>query len=253
VDEVLSGGLAWLAVALTAWLAVSSGLVALAALPGALGELFTGLARALTPHLLRRALSLGLGATVGVVALPAPAATATATAAGGDPSPYSATSRESPALTTRALGAQAVEPAPAPGFVPYTPGEAADAGPVLDSPAPSQARTAGTAAGTPTGDGDLPTPGWVPDRPTRTLAPDAAQLLRPALRLSSTTMETITVRRGDTLWSIAARHLGPTATEAEIAAEWPRWYAANRGAIGDEPDVISPGQQLVAPVAEPAR
>jgi nucleoid-associated protein YgaU len=78
-------------------------------------------------------------------------------------------------------------------------------------------------------------------------------LLAPALRPTSTTSDTITVRRGDTLWSIAAAHLGPDATDAEIAAEWPRWYRANRAVIGDDPDVIEAGQQLQAPLPEVLR
>jgi LysM domain len=57
----------------------------------------------------------------------------------------------------------------------------------------------------------------------------------------------VVVHRGDTLWAIAARHLGPAATDAQVAAEWPRWHAANRSTIGAEPDLILPGQQLVAP------
>ncbi len=57
----------------------------------------------------------------------------------------------------------------------------------------------------------------------------------------------VTVRRGDSLWSLAAARLGPRATNARIAAEWPRWYAANRPVIGPDPAVILPGQQLRPP------
>jgi hypothetical protein len=55
------------------------------------------------------------------------------------------------------------------------------------------------------------------------------------------------VRRGDTLWDIAARHLGAHATNADIARAWPRWYAANRAAIGANPQLIHPGLVLRAP------
>ena len=55
------------------------------------------------------------------------------------------------------------------------------------------------------------------------------------------------MRRGDSLWAIAARHLGPGATDAEVAEEWPRWYAANRAVIGPDPDLVLPGQVLRAP------
>ncbi|MBQ1092013.1 transglycosylase family protein [Streptomyces sp. B93] len=43
-----------------------------------------------------------------------------------------------------------------------------------------------------------------------------------------------TVRAGDTLSGIAARH----------GTGWQRLYAANRAVIGDDPDVIVPGQRL---------
>jgi nucleoid-associated protein YgaU len=57
------------------------------------------------------------------------------------------------------------------------------------------------------------------------------------------------VRRGDTLWDVVRHHLGPDATDAEVAAEWPRWHAANRDVIGADPDLLLPGQVLHAPEA----
>jgi nucleoid-associated protein YgaU len=60
----------------------------------------------------------------------------------------------------------------------------------------------------------------------------------------------VVVQRGDTLWSIAARHLGAGATDDEITREWPRWWSANRGVVGDDPDLIKPGQRLAPPPAE---
>jgi resuscitation-promoting factor RpfA len=61
------------------------------------------------------------------------------------------------------------------------------------------------------------------------------------------------VRRGDTLWSIAAHRLGPTATSTDIDAEWHRWFAANRRVIGDDADAIEPGQLLDPPTSTPVR
>jgi hypothetical protein len=58
---------------------------------------------------------------------------------------------------------------------------------------------------------------------------------------------TVTVLPGDSLWSLAAADLGPDAAPAQIAAAWPRWYAANRGVIGDDPTLIRPGQRLRPP------
>ncbi|HOF63726.1 MAG TPA: LysM domain-containing protein [Dermatophilaceae bacterium] len=57
------------------------------------------------------------------------------------------------------------------------------------------------------------------------------------------------VRRGDSLWHIAARELPAGATTAQITTRWQQWYAANRATIGPDPDRLEVGQQLVAPVA----
>jgi nucleoid-associated protein YgaU len=59
----------------------------------------------------------------------------------------------------------------------------------------------------------------------------------------------IVVLRGDTLWSIAAAHLGPAAGAAVIDAEWRRWFALNREVIGKNADQILPGQLLTPPVS----
>ncbi|MFD7879970.1 transglycosylase family protein [Streptomyces sp. NPDC059766] len=50
----------------------------------------------------------------------------------------------------------------------------------------------------------------------------------------STSRGDYTVRPGDTLSGIAARH----------GTDWQRIYAANKAVIGDDPDVILPGQRL---------
>jgi nucleoid-associated protein YgaU len=76
---------------------------------------------------------------------------------------------------------------------------------------------------------------------------------RPAAdRASDPTHGAVVVLRGDTLWSIARRHLvatgHPAPTDTDIDAEWRRWYAANRAVIGADPDLILPGQRLAPPV-----
>ena len=55
------------------------------------------------------------------------------------------------------------------------------------------------------------------------------------------------VRPGDSLWELAARDLGRGADDAHIDDAWRGWYAANRRQIGDDPDLILPGQRLQAP------
>lgn len=57
----------------------------------------------------------------------------------------------------------------------------------------------------------------------------------------------VTVRAGDTLWAIAASHLGDGADDAAVAAAWPDWFDANRDVIGDDPDLLLPGQVLRVP------
>ncbi|PEH49931.1 Uncharacterised protein [Micrococcus luteus] len=62
---------------------------------------------------------------------------------------------------------------------------------------------------------------------------------------------TVTVRRGDCLWHLAAAELGPDATPREIDARWRRWYEANRRVIGDDPHLLLPGTVLSSPVFAP--
>lgn len=67
---------------------------------------------------------------------------------------------------------------------------------------------------------------------------------------SWSTAGSVVVRRGDTLWSIAARHLvqlGHRATAADISAESRAWHAANRYLIGADANLIFPGQRLHPP------
>ena len=59
--------------------------------------------------------------------------------------------------------------------------------------------------------------------------------------------EPVVVLRGDSLWSIAARHLPPGASPAQIEQSWHRWYATNKTVIGNDPDLIQPGQILLPP------
>lgn len=55
------------------------------------------------------------------------------------------------------------------------------------------------------------------------------------------------VQVGDSLWSIAADRLGPSATPAQVADAWPRWFARNRAVIGPDPAHLEPGQLLRSP------
>jgi nucleoid-associated protein YgaU len=92
---------------------------------------------------------------------------------------------------------------------------------------------------------------WSPDRPARPPRSGPSEqslaLLVSRPHREQAVTDHIVVRRGDTLWDIAARALGPNPSVAEIAASWPRWHAANRSTIGPDPDLILPGQLLRPP------
>ena len=57
----------------------------------------------------------------------------------------------------------------------------------------------------------------------------------------------VVVRRGDTLWDLAAADLGPGADPAAVDARWREIYAQNRAAIGPDPDLIQPALRLRLP------
>lgn len=94
------------------------------------------------------------------------------------------------------------------------------------------------------GPGRAETPGGDVSPLWRPSPPRPPGLLVPAPRPDSSE---VVVTAGDTLWSLAARQLGPLATDAEIAELWPRWHAHNHAVIGPDPDLLLPGQVLVPP------
>ncbi|HVK30074.1 MAG TPA: LysM domain-containing protein, partial [Nocardioides sp.] len=89
--------------------------------------------------------------------------------------------------------------------------------------------------------GDGPTPSLnglpLPDRATGS----------PAEQSTDDRVPTVQVRPGDSLWAIAARTLGPDASAADISSYWHRVHALNAAAIGADPDLLHPGQQLRLP------
>jgi nucleoid-associated protein YgaU len=64
---------------------------------------------------------------------------------------------------------------------------------------------------------------------------------------------TYVVRSGDSLWCIAERILAVrtdgTVTGSDVARFWPAVYEANRALIGEDPNLIFPGQTLQIPEA----
>jgi hypothetical protein len=94
-------------------------------------------------------------------------------------------------------------------------------------------------------------PGWLPTEPV--VRPPARPGADPSVVTSSRRRTTVTiddevvVRRGDTLWSLAERHLGPAATAVRVNQEWPRWFAANRSVLTHGPDHLVAGMRLTPP------
>ena len=89
-------------------------------------------------------------------------------------------------------------------------------------------------------------PDWRPSPPVMDPGLMAAQPVR-AGQTTPPALSEVTVLAGDTLWDIASRHLGPAASDVDVALHWPRWYEANKSQIGESPHVLLPGQILKAP------
>lgn len=194
---------------LSLWLAVGTAISALAALPGAFGAACAAVADRIAPAAVRKGIALVLGTAIAAAVAPGTAVAA-----------VSASVSRQPAAT------RVVEPSP---------GASSSA---LPDPALR-----------PPGTGDpAPDPGF---RPLAPPAPPVDATLGPLdssdPRARGAVEEQYVVRRGDSLWHIAARHLGPWASATSIAREWPRWYAVNRDVIGPDPHHIEPGQRLLPP------
>jgi hypothetical protein len=86
----------------------------------------------------------------------------------------------------------------------------------------------------------------LPDRTTGSSVAARAQAPRAATAGTSARRQVI-VQPGDSLWTIAAELLPPTAGDAEVARACSRLHRANAGRIGDDPDLILPGTRLSVP------
>ncbi|MGL5863603.1 MAG: LysM peptidoglycan-binding domain-containing protein, partial [Phycicoccus sp.] len=206
--DVLAAAAAGVALLLGGWLALGVLLEALARVPGAVGRGAARASTAVSPAVVRRVAGVVLG--VSVTAAITPSAAVANPSHGGS----------STVVLVR-------DDLPSPAWTAGAPG----------SPAPTSRSTT------------TPDPRWVAPPPIIRPHPDVSVLSsgRRATPPSERQSSEVVVRRGDTLWSIAARHLGTAPLDSDIARAWPAWHAANRNVIGPDPDRLLPGQVLRAP------
>lgn len=240
VEELLGVGAAMAGAGIVAWWILSLVCAAVTALLDRTGRTRAAAAtRKLSPAFMQR---LVLGA-LSVHLLAGPAAHAAVTGPGPEWAPTQGQFSSAPAIPATEEPAQ---------------GEAG-ADPVQDqtpqatvpkpSSAPQHAPSPEPAGAVEAAPPSTFNPGWQPAPPVI----DPGMLAVPATRAAAgeggLQEQGVTVQAGDTLWDIAARHLGPGVSDLDIALQWPRWYEANRGVIGKDPDVLVPGQILQPPLA----
>lgn len=246
VDQAVALGAAGLAAALGAWYALTAVVMVLLQLAGESRHRgVAGLRRAaatLGAPVLRRAATAGLGAGLLLGASPAVADSGGRPLAGPSAPPAAESAgREDevphdlrPGFLSRAESLSSPEASPAPAG---TSARTDQPGPPTSAPpAPASSSTA-------------------PHSQTRPTAAGRAAATSVGITATSTAPEheSYVVQPGDSLWSIAAEHLDGTPSNAQISAAWPRWYATNRAVIGADPNLIHPGQELVAPDQEDER
>ncbi|MDN5795573.1 MAG: LysM peptidoglycan-binding domain-containing protein [Intrasporangium sp.] len=237
LEDVITGLLVWASVGTTAWLTLGTLLAALALVPGVAGRGAGRCVDALTPALLRRLLAFLLGTGLGTVSLPSGPATGAASAV------TIAQVQAGPNDRATTDGSSSPDPGFAPSPAATIPVVASPRRTSPDPLSPRFAPTRGTAA-----ERMAPSdPRWRPSRPVRVTDTGATGLLVPTPRAAHFPDDVVTVRQGDSLWSLAARQLGRDASDRQIALAWPEWYALNVQVIGPDPDLIHPGQQLRIP------
>jgi nucleoid-associated protein YgaU len=225
VENVLAGTAETMLVVLAAWLAAAVAAAALARAPGVLGRGARHAWRLLVPAMLRAGVVAVAGAQVAVPAM-----------ATDQPGEHSGADAASPPAVT--VASMPVVGRPVTTTAPSPPSAAApQAGPTRPSPAQASSSPSPTRS---------PTAASSPPAPPATQSPG----LRPRVGSPVTAAErpsTVTVRAGDSLWSIAARDLPGAPTVDDVAERWPQWYQQNRCTIGPDPNLIFPGMVLLAP------
>jgi len=240
-DEVLAALVAAAALAGVVWLALGVLLELVSLVPGAVGHAACQVADLVTPRLLRRAAGTLLGVGLAAGALPGASVAAPVIAVHAAPAPLPDPGFAP--LPDPGWAPPAV-PRPASAGEPVAPAESGVVPPALSGVPPPPLSGVPPSENEPTASGR----GWVPSPPAVRAQPDV-RVLSPAPPPGTTRggPAEVVVRRGDSLWTIAARHLGPDVSDGEIARAWPAWFEANRTVIGDDPDLLRPGQVLRAP------
>ncbi|ACQ79514.1 conserved hypothetical protein [Beutenbergia cavernae DSM 12333] len=250
VDSLVGAAAVAVGSAVAAWYAVAAVVSAVGWSARAAGRAWRSGERALRrwgPPAMRGALGLGIAATVGTGLFLAPAASAVGGNVGSAPFPAS----EAPPDD---VGYIPSDPSPAPSNDAHGQVDGKDgqpSGPSIPAPSPGPAasppqdgRGASTGpalSGAPSPDGAEPTPSA-----TEGVPPGARATSHGAERAAPTHV----VAAGESLWEIAEQALPAGAEDADVAAAWPRWFEANRAVVGDDPDLILPGQVLVVPEAD---
>ena len=232
--DLIGRGATIAGLAIACWLALGTVAECLARTSGVVGAAARPLARVIAPQVVRRCVGVALG--VGLASgLGATAHAASGPGAWPDPGfapvqTQSQTASSTPSSTTSSKPSG-------------TPSATTSRTSTLPSASPASTATMPPA--------DLPGPGWVATPPTTRPQVDPRLLTAGTARATADTDDPVqvVVHRGDSLWTITASHLGPFATDDQIAREWPRWYAANQRTIGEDPDLLLPGQVLIAPKA----
>lgn len=243
----LAAALLWIC---ALWLAL--GLIAsvLSLLPGRIGAVSTAITAHAVPAILRNLIFATTGASMlfGPVAAIAdtPAPTAPIATATGAPSwPLTPPPAQQlgprwpigPTARSTSAGSQPAAPNPASSAISIdTNGPAAPRWPVTVTPPRANTNTSAGAG------------------PVTSAAPATKQpqTTRPDPQTPPKGVTHLMVEPGDSLWMIAANRLGPSATEDQIALEWPNWYRDNRAAIGTDPARLMPGTELTVPAGSGA-
>ncbi|MDT4950371.1 MAG: hypothetical protein QOJ37_2966 [Pseudonocardiales bacterium] len=231
----LAGAGLWLA---AAWIGFGFLCAAMSRLPGVAGGISGRACRVVLPRVLWRVIvgSAGLGVFLAPVAAGAESPTVAPPIATAVPAPVWPVDAAdpSPASSPASLPAP-TWPAGTPATTSGTP-TSGQPSRSASSPHPSPTRRTSTPTST-------PAPTHPPTSPTHPKSGPSG----PGPGRGAPDAGPVRVHAGDSLWLLAAHRLGRDATDAQVAASWPRWYAANRDVIGADPALITPGQVLQAP------